>query len=125
MAPGVIADEVTGGSDAAHECRLRLCIAADKEERGADTVTGQGIQKAGSPGWVGAIVKGEGDLAGTIGRDEGLAKDPRSRRECGIGTPARGKGKPAGSPQARRDFCGQMRIHCPIQCAVMKEPTAR
>ena len=125
MAPGVVADEMAGGDNAAHECRLRAGMAADEEERSANAAVGEDIEKAGSPGGVGAIIEREGQFARAKRSNEGFAKNPRARGERGVGTPTRSQGKPASSPQARRDFCAQSRIHCPNQCAVMKESTAR
>lgn len=74
MAPGMVADEVAGGSDAAHQIRLGLSVTANEEEGGAHIVGGQDVEQARGPGGIGAIVKGEGQLAGATWCNERLAK---------------------------------------------------
>jgi hypothetical protein len=61
----VIADNVSGGSDLADDIGALGDIATDQEEGGADLVTVQNFEQARGPRIVGAIVEGEGQLAGT------------------------------------------------------------
>ncbi len=62
--PGVVADEVACLLDAADEVGDDLGVAADEKEGGADVVFGEMVKELGGPGGVGAIIEGEGELAG-------------------------------------------------------------
>ena len=64
VGPGVVADEVATLLDAADEVGDDLGVAADEEEGCADVVLGEVVEELGGPGGVGAVVEGEGELAG-------------------------------------------------------------
>jgi len=98
MAPGVVADEMAGGNDAADKRRLRAGMAANEEECGVNAVVGQDIEQTGCPGRIGSIVEGEGEFAWKTGRNEGFAEDPRGRPESSVSAAAGGKGEPGSSP---------------------------
>ena len=112
MAPGVIADEVSGVGDAANELRLGLGKLADHEERGAHIVLGEDVEQTRRPGGVGAVVEGEGELAGAARRDERPAKDLRGGPQGGIGEPADAKPGCAGDAECPVNTRCQRRKHC-------------
>ena len=99
--PGVVADEVPGIEDAAGEVGLGLGEFANHEERGVNAVLGEDVEEARRTCGVGAVVEGEGKLAGGARCDEGAAKNLRGGPAGGIGKACRGEAEAAG----RGDGC--------------------
>ena len=89
MGPGMVADEVTGGDDLADEGGFCLSAAADEKKGGADTAAGEKFEEAGGPDGVGAVVEGEGQLAGARRSDERGAEELRGGPQGGIGEASR------------------------------------
>ena len=56
-------DGVTGGANMAHHLRMRAGLAADHEERGAETFVGQRLEHVIGVGRLGPVVEGQHHLA--------------------------------------------------------------
>ena len=72
---GVVADEVTGGVNAAGQLAALADEATDEEEGSADVVAGEEFEKLLSAGVVGPVVVGEGVFAGVASGEDGSAED--------------------------------------------------
>ena len=70
MAPGVVADQVSGGDNLLDERRLGLGVAADQKEGCAHVAAGQKFEQARRPVGIGTVVEGERQLAGARRGDE-------------------------------------------------------
>ena len=116
MAPGVVADEVTGGNDLADEGRLGLGAAADHEEDGVDIAAGQDFEKTRSPSGVGAVVEGKRQLAGTLRAGEHRSEDPRAGPHGRIRIAARGKAESGCRAKPNGESCSQWGKHPAYQC---------
>ncbi len=82
----MVADEVSSGSCGADDLRALADEAADHEERGAGVVAGEDFGQALGGDVVGAVVVGEGDLAGIVAGDDDRAEELRLRSQRGVGT---------------------------------------
>ena len=82
---GVVADEVAGGGYGAGDLWTLEDVAADHEEGGAGVVAGEDFEEALGGDVIGAVVVGEGDLAGFLRGYEDLAEELRLRGEGGVG----------------------------------------
>ena len=77
VAPGVVANQVSGVGDAAGEFRLSLGKFADQKESRTDIVLGEDVEEARRPCRIGSVVEGESELTGIARGYEGAAEDLR------------------------------------------------
>ena len=92
MAPGMVADHMTGGDDTANYRGIRLGAATEHKEGRPHIVFGQNLKQSRGKGWIGPVVEGQGEFVGvaiTRGRDQRGAEDLRLGPHCGIGKAAR------------------------------------
>ncbi len=82
---GVVADEVAGGVDAAHDLRSLRNEAADHEERSASIVLGEEIEESVGRDVVRAVVVGERYFVGVAAGDDGMAEELRAWAESRVG----------------------------------------
>lgn len=75
----VVADRVALGQRPPHDLRMRVGVAAQQKERGADAFRFQGIEHPRRGGWPGTVVEGQDQflVAQRQGIGEMLAPDPR------------------------------------------------
>jgi len=85
VGPGMIADEVAGMGDAARQLRLGPGEFANHEKGSVYVVFGENVEQTRCPCGVGAVVEGEGELAGAARGDERTAEDLRSGPVGGVG----------------------------------------
>ncbi len=115
VVPRVVADEVAGSDDAAHEIGCGVGVAAEKEERDADIVGGEQFEQTRRPDGVGAVIKSEGQLIGFRRGDEGGAKKARAGAERGVGAAAGRQAYPGRGAQAGKHSDGCKSGHA-LQC---------
>jgi len=84
MGEGVIADEVSGGADAAGEVAAVADETSDEEEGGADVVAGEDVEQLFGAGVVGTVVVGEGVFDGVAAGEECSAEDLRGGPDGGV-----------------------------------------
>ena len=118
MGPGMVADGMAGGGDLADEAGISLGAAANEEECGADIAAGEKLEEARGPGGVGAVVEGEGELAGARRGDERGAEELRGGPAGGVGEAAGSQTEPGRCAEASVEFHGDRGNHCAFQCAI-------
>ena len=91
MGEGVVADEVSGGMDAAGELAALADEASDEEEGRADVVEGEDFKEPLSAGIVRAVVVGEGVFVGVVSGEDGPAEDLRRGPHGGVEVSADGE----------------------------------
>src|SRR5580692_5521227 len=125
MRPGVVADEVSGGLDAADESGLCIGVAANEEESGADVMLGENVEQPRSAGGVGTVVKGESEFTGAARGGQRESKELRARRHGGVGVAAGDEAETGESTETGFDSGVQCDEHDVLQCATLHTGTAR
>jgi len=108
----MVADDVTLFGDEAGQIGLGSGILAYQEEGGLDAVGSQHFKELGRPRGVGAIVEGEGQLAGALRLNESLAEDLGCGPHRRVGAPAGGQTCDRQSAQTLRNESSRFTQHC-------------
>src|SRR5919109_3895467 len=101
MGLGMVADDVSLGSDAAGDLRSLANEAADEKERRVHLVLGQHVKQAQGVRIVGAVIESERKLARIRAAGDGRAKDLRLRRHAVISPGSAQTGSQAGGAQQK------------------------
>jgi len=121
MGRGVITDEVAASCDFFGEGRGLTNILANQKKSGFGAMAVEEIQKLGSDGGVGAIVEGDGELAGLAGLENGVTEELRTRVNCPVGGHARETdrgGRSGDEPGSHRTYHRIDRVRARKSCPV-------